>query len=195
MFVRTRCVDLRAPSATKRHSVFSRILVACFTVFVAFASLSCKSIQIQNGQLPSGTEAAAQAFAGLYQGRAYFKPGTGPYRNAHAQTIQVTVRDRQVFLSSSTDWLGEHCGSSVGLLKWIELSDDFHSLNRASFEFNPGRCAGKVSAREFILTSFGRSKSGQIKIYYWITAQPGPVNSPAASSDFVGELVQTQTTP
>lgn len=114
---------------------------------------ACKTIKVENGEVPDEYRAMAQAYMGTYEGS----------MNGAQGALTLALNGRKVVLSyrdasGSTDILDPRCSSRIGLLESVEVSKEkaldgsvSYKLNSASFAFDPNRCWGWVDGRDVVL--------------------------------------------
>lgn len=112
----------------------SRMLMAI--VGVSFALTACKSVKIENGQVPNEYLSEAKKYEGVYKGRF----------NGVSGELKITFEGNKPVLSfrdskGNTDLIESRCNSRIGLLKVAYLGGrDDRELTGASFAFDPGAC-------------------------------------------------------
>lgn len=124
------------------------LLIACALLLSA-----CKTIKVENGEVPDEYRAMAQAYMGTYQGSF----------NGFKGAITLALSGRKVILtykdaSGSSDILDARCNSRFGDLESVNVSKDKSSgskttykLDSAVFAFDPNRCWGSVDGRDVVL--------------------------------------------
>lgn len=111
---------------------------------LATATVGCKSVEIQNGEVPAEYLYLAKKFEGQYEGKF----------NGIAGQLLVRLEGNKpvVEFSNSTgsDILNSGCESSIGNLKTVHLkgTKENPQIDSAVFVFNPGKCALQVQGRE-----------------------------------------------
>jgi hypothetical protein len=103
---------------------------------MAAALSACKTVDTPDGKIPAEYVGAAKKYEGTYHGRFQGVDGDLTLK-IEGDTPVLTYTDAQ-----GHDILGSACGSSIGLMKNVTVSDgEPVSIENAAFEFNPGRCA------------------------------------------------------
>jgi hypothetical protein len=123
----------------------ARLAAAAMAVL---ALCGCKEIQVENGEVPSQYQAAAQKYLGVYQGQMDGVPGT--------MTISLQGNKAAIQYSNKlgTDILNPKCASLIGDLKSVRVSEDGkggYNLDSAVFSFDANRCASQVEGRELVM--------------------------------------------
>lgn len=137
------------------------LLLACALLLSA-----CKTIKVENGEVPDEYRAMAQAYMGTY---------TGSF-DGERGALTIALSGRKVVLSyrdasGSTDILDARCSSRFGDLETVNVSKDksassggktVYKLDGASFAFDPNRCWGSVDGRQVAL-DFSK-KNGRTRV-------------------------------
>lgn len=112
----------------------SQMLIAILGVSLALTA--CKSVKIENGQIPNEYLSEAKKFEGVYKGKFNGVPGE----------LKVSFEGNKPILSfrdanGNLDFIAVHCKSQIGLLKAAYLGGrNDRELTGASFGFSPGAC-------------------------------------------------------
>ncbi len=101
---------------------------------MAIALSACKTVDTPDGKIPSEYVGAAKAFEGTYSGRFDGMKGDLTLKIDGDMPV-LTYTD-----SFGHDLLGKGCGSSIGKLKSVSISDS-NTIDSADFELNTGSCA------------------------------------------------------
>lgn len=115
-------------------------------LFLATAALTaCKTVQIENGEVPDEYLARAKKLEGVFAGSFEGRRGE----------LTITFQGNRPVLSlkdtKGADLLLPQCESSINDLKWVYVTRK-GAVDSAGFYFHPGRCF--VEGREVVL-SFG----------------------------------------
>ncbi|MFL5812065.1 MAG: hypothetical protein ACJ763_00690 [Bdellovibrionia bacterium] len=102
---------------------------------MAVAVSACKTIETPDGKIPAEYVDAAKKYEGTYHG--HFEHMAGDLTlKIEGTTPVLTFTDGQ-----GNDIMGKGCGSSIGLMKSVTVSDgDQVAIQDATFQFNPGYC-------------------------------------------------------
>ena len=118
----------------------------------------CKTIEIENGEIPSEYLTVAQQFVGDYEGRF----------NGFAGTMSLALQGNKMILSYANEFgddiLDPRCETEIGDLKEIEASgsEEKPEIDGAVFEFFPNLCNTRVEGAYLYLAI--NKKDDQIKI-------------------------------
>jgi hypothetical protein len=110
-------------------------LANCIVLALALvAASSCENeVQIAGGKVPSAYLPEAQVAMGTYVGSF----------NGLNNTLTATLSDNVVLLTASRDLIDARCGSSIGLLQSVGVTQDQNKnivIQDAAFGFDPGLC-------------------------------------------------------
>lgn len=123
-------------------------LIAFLTLLVS----ACNEVDLVDGKIPEKYKEHAEVFAGTYQGAFGGMPGE----------LKVNlVEDNRLVISfnglDGSDILGSDCGSNIGHVKKIRLTNSGtrenpqYSINGAVVDFDPNRCSFMVAGREIVM--------------------------------------------
>lgn len=104
-------------------------------VALAVAVSACKTVETPDGKIPAEYVDAAKKYEGTYHG--HFENMIGDLTlKIDGQTPVLTYTD-----NVGNDIMGKGCGSSIGLMKSVTVSDGTPiEIQDATFQFNPGFC-------------------------------------------------------
>jgi len=135
------------------------MLKKLFIFISVFGLFACKSIKIENGEIPSEYLNVAAQFVGDYQGEFNNQKGT----------LAILLDGNKLQISFSghegNDLIDSACESSIGQLISVsvnDLGDGEYELRRATFNFSPNKCAYWIIGDTIDVTI--RIKNGQVKI-------------------------------
>lgn len=127
----------------------SEIRLSFVFLLFALSLVSCKKVDVKNGEIPEKYLPHARAYEGRYLG----------VFNDDPAFIEMVIKDNKpVVLYADVDGelIDSGCFSSIGQLKTLHLkknSEGKGRLKSAEFYFNPGECSW-VKGRRLILNFF-----------------------------------------
>lgn len=105
-------------------------------IAMAAALSACKTVETPDGKIPAEYIGVAKTLEGAYLGQFDKMPSELSFK-MEGDTPVLTYTD--IF---GHDLIGRNCGSSIGKLKEVTLSDETPpTIEMATFELNPGHCS------------------------------------------------------
>jgi hypothetical protein len=123
------------------------------------ALAGCKTIEIENGQIPAEYLETAKQFEGTYSGSFLGKSGSITLAlNGDKPTLSYQDKD-------GNDLLGTNCNSQINNLMWIKGKEknDTPVLQGAAFALDAGNCRLNVQGKEVVLAFSNQYQT--IKVY------------------------------
>ncbi|MCB0365794.1 MAG: hypothetical protein KDD68_10410 [Bdellovibrionales bacterium] len=120
--------------------------------------VGCKTVKIENGEIPQEYLGVAQQFVGDYQGKF----------NGFAGTLHMELQGNKMVLSYSNsfgdDIVDPRCESDIGNLVEIEASgsEEKPEIDGAVFEFFPNLCNTRIDG-DYLYLSIDK-KDGEMRI-------------------------------
>lgn len=122
----------------------------------------CKTVDIENGQVPADYVHLAKKLEGVYEGSFNGVPG---------QLIMTMVGDQPILEFKSprgADLLDPRCQSQIGLLKRVHIKGQQSNpiVDSAEFQFSAGNCKSSVVGNELSLnfrSSYNRVEVSLLK--------------------------------
>lgn len=128
---------------------FTGFRLSFIFLWLALSLVSCKKIDVKNGEIPKKYLSHAQAFEGRY---------LGVFNDDPAFIEMVIKENKPVVLYADVDGelVDPGCFSRIGELKTLYLKKDSGGTGRlksAEFYFHPGKCP-QIKGRRLILNFF-----------------------------------------
>lgn len=163
-------------------------------VLATLASLTfsgCKQIEMKNGEIPASFVAQAKQAEGTYKGFLEFRDGSGIAQNLREATLTLKIEGTKPVLTSSTDFLGDECGSKIGPLLNVQVSK--LKLKTVAFAFDAGSCKTSETGDRVMINVAQDKTTQKFSLESWVMVGTATIDAPAGMVDENG-VPQTETT-
>lgn len=136
----------------------SLVSFSALAVFSLAAVVGCNEIDVKDGKVPNEYLSVARQYTGVYRGKFEGRAGQIELR-LEGNTAVLSYRDAR-----GDDLLRPECGSRIGLLRTVSVSEHngAYELKSAKFDFNPGDCWTELEGRDLHL--YFSVKNGQRRV-------------------------------